>query len=89
MKRELLTFNKLRASKNIPQSIKSEIKQFIADENTLPNLSPDLIDDFITWALPRFCLNSFRQSDLKFKISKINEFFQQLSIEKKQFKLDL
>ena len=51
-------------------------------------MTPDLIDDFITWAYPRFCLHSFQQSKIEFKIAKIKEFFKDLPAEKRQYVLD-
>lgn len=56
---------------------------------SLPPLTPDIIDDFITWAYPRFCLYSFQNSTIDFKRKKLEEFFKELPEEKRQYQLDL
>lgn len=83
-KKELSTFNKNR------EQLKHElIKLSESLKDSLPPMTPDTIDDFITWGYKRFDLFSFQNSTLEYKKKKIKEFFKQLPEEKRQYSLPL
>ena len=55
----------------------------------LPELDPDVIDDFVTWLTSHgYDLYSFQISDVKFKADLFRMYRNQLPPEKQQFKID-
>jgi hypothetical protein len=47
------------------------------DENALPFMTPDVIDDFVTYLHPRVDLRSFAQSDPTYKLKMYKQFLLQ------------
>lgn len=55
----------------------------------LPHMSPDVIDDFVTWLYERVDIRSFERSDLAYKLKMFKQFQRSLSPEKLQLSLNL
>jgi len=55
----------------------------------LPYMSPDVIDDFVTWLYERVDLRSFERSDLAYKLKMFNQFKRSLPPQKLQLSLNL
>ncbi len=58
------------------------------DELGKPNLTPDIIDDFVTWLCDHhFDLNQFRTENVQYKRRIFQEFWKEYPGEKKQFEI--
>lgn len=55
----------------------------------LPYMSPDIIDDFVTWLYERVDIRSFERSDLAYKLKMFKQFQRTLKPEKLQLSLNL
>lgn len=75
------------SSKNGIQLIKKELQKEITADEALPNMSPDILDDFITYVHERVDLYSFQRSDIAYKLRMYKNFIKQLPYEKRQLKL--
>ena len=59
------------------------------DDMAMPNLPPDVIDDFVTWLTSHgYDLYSFQISDIQFKKQMFSQFIAQAKAETNQFKID-
>lgn len=59
------------------------------DDVRMPQLTPDLIDDFVTWLTENgYDLYSFQLSDVKFRREMFSTFWKQTSPDQQQFKMD-
>ena len=63
-------------------------KRYSGDAH-LPQLTPDLIDDFVTWLTSQgYNLYSFQLSDVAYRKKLFAQFWKQLPPDKKQFKIN-
>lgn len=54
-------------------------------EGVLPNMPPDLFDDFITWLYERVDIYSFQQSKIDYKIRMYRQFIKSQPASKLQY----
>lgn len=67
-------------------NIDGDLKEYF---DSLPNMTPDLIDDFITWICERFDLVSFKQSTPNFKKRQLKKFLRDCSDDQLQYRIAL
>jgi len=61
----------------------------LREEVKMPQLTPDLIDDFVTWLTSNgYDLYSFQLSEIKYRRMLFSQFWKQTDADQQQFTLD-